>query len=199
MPTTPETTNVTQLPNLQVADKHEQAPMALDTVALDKVQQQSGRDAAGVSGEADSAWRKGLIKLLNDSLATELVCVLRYKRHHYTAHGLASPRIAEEFAVHADEELAHADRLARRIVQLDGQPDFAPQTLLERSHARYDDKLLLKDMIQANLTAERVAIEAYSQLVRLVGERDPTTRRLLEDILGEEQKHADELQGWLNE
>ncbi len=199
MPTTPETTNVTQLPNLQVADKHEQPPMALDTVALDKVRQQSGRDAAGVSGEADSAWRKGLIKLLNDSLATELVCVLRYKRHHYTAHGLASPRIAEEFAVHADEELAHADRLARRIVQLDGQPDFAPQTLLERSHARYDDKLLLKDMIQANLTAERVAIEAYSQLVRLVGERDPTTRRLLEDILGEEQKHADELQGWLNE
>ena len=205
MPTPQETTNVTKLPHLPqlphppVAEAHEHAPMALDTVALDKVRQQSGRGAAGASGEADSAWRRGLIKLLNDSLATELVCVLRYTRHHYTAHRLASPRIAEEFAVHAAEELVHADRLARRIVQLDGKPDFAPETLLERSHARYDDKLLLKDMMQANLTAERVAIEAYSQLVRLVGERDPTTRRLLEDILGEEQKHADELQGWLNE
>ena len=95
--------------------------------------------------------------------------------------------------------MAHADRLARRIVQLGGEPDFTPDTLLERSHAAYDDASALKDMIHADLTAERVAIEGYSQLVRLVGDRDPTTRRLLEDILGEEQKHADELQGWLAE
>ena len=188
MATHHETTNVKQIP----PEEHE--PMALDAAALDSVRRQAGRDGAG-----DALWRKGLIKLLNDSLATELVCVLRYKRHHYTAHGLASPRIAEEFAVHAVEELAHADRLARRIVQLGGQPDFAPDTLVARSHAAYDEGLHLKAMIQANLTSERVAIESYSQLVRLVGDRDPTTRRLLEDILGDEQKHADELQGWLAE
>ena len=193
MQTTAENSNVKQLP---LGDLHEQAPMALDTAALEKVRRTPAREPVV---DSDSVWRKGLIKLLNDSLATELVCVLRYKRHHYTAHGLASPRIAEEFAVHAAEEMAHADRIARRIVQLDGQPDFAPDTLLQRSHASYNEQLVLKDMIQANLTAERVAIEAYSQLVRLVGDRDPTTRRLLEDILGEEQKHADELQGWLNE
>ena len=147
----------------------------------------------------DSTWRKDVIRLLNDSLATELVCVLRYKRHHYTAHGLASPAIADEFMVHALEETVHADRLAKRIVQLGGQPDFSPDTLSQRSHAAYDDSLGLKAMIRANLIAERVAIETYGQLVKLMGDRDPTTRRLLEDILGEEQKHADELHGWLNE
>jgi bacterioferritin len=188
-----EPSNVKQMP---LADLHEQTPMVLDAAALEAVRRQSGRDAPTAG---DSLWRKGLIKLLNDSLATELVCVLRYKRHHYTAHGLASPRIAEEFAVHAGEEMGHADRLARRIVQLGGQPDFAPDTLTQRSHAAYDETLALKDMIKANLTAERVAIEGYSQLVRLVGDRDPTTRRLLEDILGDEQKHADELLGWLAE
>ena len=191
MSKTQEPSNVTQLPK---AEAHDHSPMALDDAALEQVRRQQGRDDPGA---AEALWRKGLVKLLNDSLATELVCVLRYKRHHFTAHGLASPRIAEEFAVHAGEEMVHADRLARRIVQLGGEPDFAPDALLRRSHAAYNDSAVLHDMIQANLTAERVAIESYSQLVRLVGERDPTTRRLLEDILGEEQKHADELQGWL--
>jgi bacterioferritin len=185
--------NVTQLP---LADLQDQQPLALDAAALENVRRQTGRD---VPGPAETLWRKGLIKLLNDSLATELVCVLRYKRHHYTAHGLASPRIAEEFAVHAAEEMVHADRLARRIVQMGGQPDFMPDTLTQRSHAAYNEAPALKDMILSNLTAERVAIEGYSQLVRLVGDRDPTTRRLLEDILADEQKHADELQGWLAE
>jgi bacterioferritin len=185
-----EPSNVKQMP------RPDPGPMVLDAAAIEAVRQRSGRDAPGA---AETLWRKGLIKLLNDSLATELVCVLRYKRHHYTAHGLASPRIAEEFAVHAAEEMTHADRLARRIVQLGGQPDFAPATLMARSHAAYDEAGSLAAMIEADLTAERVAIEAYSQLVRLVGDRDPTTRRLLEDILGEEQKHADELQGWLVE
>jgi bacterioferritin len=191
MTTPQEPSNVKQLPRGERADA---AHMALDLDALESVRRSVGRDTPSA---AESLWRKGLIKLLNDSLATELVCVLRYKRHHYTAHGLASPSIAEEFAVHAAEEMVHADRLARRIVQLGGQPDFAPATLVQRSHAAYDDASALASMIQADLTAERVAIEAYSQLVRLVGDRDPTTRRLLEDILGEEQKHADELQGWL--
>ena len=178
------------------ADAHQPVAMALDENALEQVRRNAGRKPGS---EADSQWRLGLVKLLNDALATELVCVLRYKRHHFTAHGLASPRIAEEFAVHALEEMGHADRLARRIVQLGGEPDLAPDTLLQRSHAPYDSSLLLKDMIRVNLTAERVAIEAYSQLVRLVGDRDPGTRRLLVDILADEQKHADELEGWLVE
>lgn len=171
-------------------------PLALDNAAIEAVRRQAGRPE---HGSAESVWRQGLIKLLNDALATELVCVLRYKRHHYTAHGLASPAIAEEFAVHAAEELAHADRLARRIVQMGGEPDFSPDTLTQRSHAGYDASPNLKAMIHANLTAERVAIESYAQMVRLVGDRDPTTRRLLEDILAEEEKHADELQDWLSE
>jgi bacterioferritin len=110
---------------------------------------------------------------------------------------LASPKIADEFLVHANEELGHADRLARRIVQLGGAPDFAPDSLLGRSHAAYDDATDLKAMIRANLVAERVAIEAYSQMIALVGARDSTTRRLLEDILADEQAHAEELSDWL--
>ncbi len=145
----------------------------------------------------DDADRQDIIKLLNDSLATELVCVLRYKRHHFTANGLASPKIAEEFLVHANEESAHADRIAKRIVQLGGSPDFSPDSLMARSHAAYDDSADLKSMIQANLTAELVAIEAYGQMVKLIGNKDTTTRRLVEDILGDEQEHADELKGWL--
>jgi len=183
-----ETTRHTQL------SLAEHAAPALDNVALDRVRRQSLQQQHSA---AELLWRKGVVKLLNDALATELVCVLRYKRHHYTAHGLASPAIAEEFAVHATEEMGHADRLARRIVQLGGEPDFSPETLLQRSHAGYDAALELASMIRANLIAERVAVESYSQLVRLVGDRDPSTRRLLEDILADEQRHADELQGWL--
>jgi bacterioferritin len=142
-------------------------------------------------------WREALIKLLNDSLATEIVCALRYKRHHFTADGLASPKIAEEFMVHAQEETAHADLLAKRIVQLGGEPDFSPDSLTQRSHADYDDSKDLKSMLRANLIAERVAIEAYSQSIALVGDKDPTTRRLFEHILSQEQEHADELKDWL--
>jgi len=170
--------------------------LQLDTQALEAVRRST---EAGAALPGDAAWRTALVKLLNDSLATELVCVLRYKRHHYTAQGLASTAIAAEFAVHAGEELAHADRLARRICQLGGEPDFAPATLVQRSHAAYDESPGLKAMIRANLVAERVAIEAYGQLVALVGDKDPTTRRLLEDILADEQKHAEELQGWLSD
>ncbi len=144
-------------------------------------------------------WREDIIKLLNDSLATELVCVLRYKRHHFTAAGLNSPKIAEEFLVHANEESGHADRLAQRIVQLGGKPDFSPDSLLGRSHAAYDESTDLKAMIKANLIAERVAIEAYSQIIALIGDKDSSTRRLLEDILSDEQEHADELSDWLTD
>ncbi|CAN5708811.1 ferritin-like domain-containing protein [soil metagenome] len=144
-------------------------------------------------------WREDIIKLLNDSLATELVCVLRYKRHHFTAKGLASPKIAEEFLVHAQEETAHADAIAERIVQLGGEPDFSPATLQERSHADYDESLDLKAMIKANLIAERVAIEAYSQMIMMIGDKDSTTRRILEGILSQEQEHADELSDWMTD
>ena len=132
-------------------------------------------------------------------LAAEIVCTLRYKRHYFTAKGLASPKIAEEFLVHANEETAHGDMLAERIVQLGGEPDFQPTTLLERSHADYDASLDLQAMIRANLVAERVAIEAYSQMIRLIGDKDSTTRRILESILSQEQEHAEELSDWLSE
>ena len=181
-------TNVTNLP------MPERRPMTLDTAALEAARH-SLEDGAVTPGQG--AWREELIKLLNDSLATELVCVLRYKRHHFTAEGLSSPKIAEEFLVHATEEAGHADRLARRIVQLGGKPDFSPDSLARRSHAAYDDSTDLKAMIRANLIAERVAIEAYSQIISLVGDKDSTTRRLLEDILSDEQQHADELADWL--
>jgi bacterioferritin len=144
-------------------------------------------------------WREDIIRLLNDALATEIVCTLRYKRHYFTAKGLASPKIAEEFLVHANEETAHADMIAERIVQLGGEPDFTPTTLVERSHADYDASLDLHAMIRANLIAERVAIEAYSQMIRLIGDKDSTTRRILESILSQEQEHADELSDWLTD
>ncbi len=143
--------------------------------------------------------RESIIKLLNDSLATELVCVLRYKRHHFMASGLSSPKIAEEFMVHAKEESEHADRIAKRIVQLGGEPDFSPSTLLERSHADYDESNDLKTMIRVNLVAERVAVETYRQMIRLIGDIDSTTRRLLEDILADEEEHAEELSDWMED
>jgi len=172
----------------------EHKPMALDSAALDAARH--SLDAGAVTPES-GPWREDIVKLLNDSLATELVCVLRYKRHHFTAVGLASPKIAEEFMVHAGEESGHGDRLARRIVQLGGTPDFSPDSLSARSHAAYDDSTELKAMIRANLVAERVAIEAYSQIIRLIGDKDPSTRRLVEDILADEQQHAEELSDWL--
>ncbi|MEJ1167704.1 ferritin-like domain-containing protein [Variovorax sp. CCNWLW235] len=142
-------------------------------------------------------WRDDVVKLLNDALATELVCVLRYKRHYFTANGVSSPAIAEEFLVHANEESAHADRIAERIVQLGGEPDFAPTHLLERSHAGYDESTDLQAMVRANLVAERIAVETYRQMIALIGDKDPTTRRMLEDILSDEEEHADELKDWL--
>jgi bacterioferritin len=142
-------------------------------------------------------WRDDVVKLLNDALATELVCVLRYKRHYFTANGVSSPKIAEEFLVHANEESGHADRIAERIVQLGGEPDFGPSRLLERSHADYDESTELQAMVRANLVAERIAVETYRQMIVLIGDKDPTTRRMLEDILSDEEEHADELKDWL--
>jgi bacterioferritin len=144
-------------------------------------------------------WRDDIVRLLNDALATELVCVLRYKRHYFTAHGIASPRIAEEFLEHANAEAGHADRIAERIVQLGGEPDFAPDRLLQRSHADYDESKDLRDMLRSNLVAERVAVETYRQMIELIGDKDPTTRRLLEAVLNDEEEHAEELKDLLDE
>ncbi len=169
--------------------------MTLDQSALDAVR--SSLDQGAIT-PAYGPHRDAIIKLLNGALATELVCVLRYKRHHFMASGASSPKIAEEFMVHANEEAGHADRIAERIVQLGGEPDFSPSTLLERSHADYNDSNDLKTMIRANLIAERIAIEAYRQMIALLADKDPTTRRMLEDILAVEEEHADELKDWLD-
>jgi len=168
--------------------------LELDTAALEAAKRSLEKGAVTPSY---GPWREDIIRLLNDALATELVCTLRYKRHYFTAKGLASPKIAEEFLVHANEETAHGDMIAERIVQLGGEPDFAPTTLTSRSHADYDESLDLQAMIRANLIAERVAIEAYGQMIKLIGDKDSTTRRMLESILSQEQEHADELSDWL--
>lgn len=169
-------------------------PLALDETALEAAATHLDDGAVTPSY---GPWRDGIVRLLNDALATELVCVLRYKRHHFTAHGMASPKVAEEFMVHANEEAAHADKLAQRIVQLGGEPDFSPDSLSCRSHADYDTSSELKAMVRANLVAERVAVESYRQMIGLIGDTDPTTRRLLEDILRDEEEHADEMKDLL--
>ena len=137
--------------------------------------------------------RTQVLKMLNESLATEIVCVLRYRRHHFMAKGIHGPAIAAEFLAHSNEELGHADLLAARIVQLGGEPDFAPRTLESRSHAEYIEGSNLQDFILENLVAERIAIESYRDFIAYLGDADPTTRRLLEGILAVEEEHADEL------
>lgn len=176
-----------------MADPH--APLKLDEAGLKAAR---GDLKDGAVTPAYGPWRDDIVKLLNGALATELICVLRYRRHHFMADGLESPTIAEEFLVHANAELGHADRLAQRIVQLGGDPDFNPVGLLERGHADYDQITDLKAMIKANLIAERIAVETYRQMIGLVGDKDSTTRRMLEDILADEEEHADELKDWMS-
>jgi bacterioferritin len=141
--------------------------------------------------------RETVLKLLNGSLATEIVCVLRYRRHHFMASGIQSKSAADEFLVHSNEEQGHADQLAQRIVQLGGAPDFSPQGLAERSHAEYVEGATLPDMIEEDLVAERIAIDSYRGFIQYLGDKDPTTRRMLESILAVEEQHAEELAGML--
>jgi bacterioferritin len=140
-----------------------------------------------------SADRENVLKLLNDSLATELLCVLRYRRHHFMARGIHSQSVAQEFLDHSNEEQGHADQIAERIVQLGGEPDFAPGSLIDRSHAEYVAGGTLASMIREDLVAERIAIDSYRDIIRYLGDQDPTTRRMLEGILAVEEQHADEL------
>jgi bacterioferritin len=140
-----------------------------------------------------TADRATVLQLLSESLATELVCVLRYRRHHFMARGIHSQSIAQEFLDHSNEELGHADQIAERIVQLGGAPDFAPDGLAGRSHAEYVQGDTLAGMIREDLVAERIAIDSYRDIIVYLGDRDPTTRRMLEGILAVEEQHADEL------
>jgi bacterioferritin len=137
--------------------------------------------------------REVVLNLLNEALATEIVCTLRYKRHYFMARGLFSETVAAEFLVHAQEEQAHADRISERIVQLGGAPDLNPSGLLTRSASEYQEGEDLLDMVKENLIAERIAIDTYKNMILYVGENDPTTRRMLEDILQKEEEHADDL------
>ncbi|GAA2137439.1 ferritin-like domain-containing protein [Actinomadura napierensis] len=138
-----------------------------------------------------------VIQVCNEALATEIVCTLRYKRHYYTATGIHAEAVAGEFLQHAAEEQQHADMLAERIVQLGGEPDFAPDTLTTRSHAEYDASRDLVAMIREDLVAERIAIASYTEIVQWIGDGDPTTKRVFEQILAQEEEHADDLRGML--
>jgi bacterioferritin len=140
--------------------------------------------------EAD---RKAIVELLNTALATEIVCVLRYKRHYFVTQGIRAKVVAAEFLEHANEEQAHADRIAARLMQLGENPDLNPATLLARSHAEYDEETSLHKMLEADLVAERIAIESYREMINFIGPRDPTSRRLLESILAQEEEHAEDL------
>lgn len=139
------------------------------------------------------AERTTVINLLNDALATEIVCTLRYRRHYFMAKGPTSKSVAAEFLEHSNEEQGHADQIAERIVQLGGEPNFSPDGLLTRSHAEYVEGSSLADMIKENLVAERIAIDSYREIVQYLGDKDPTTRRMMEEILAVEEEHADDM------
>ena len=168
-----------------------QASLLTDVATLRKRARQHIEE--GAITVSYSANRETVIKLLNEALATELLCVLRYRRHHFMAAGLSAKSVAQEFMDHSVEEQAHADQIANRIVQLRGEPDFSPDGLSSRSHAEYVEGESLVDMIKENLVAERIAIDSYREMINYLGESDTTTRRMLEGILAMEEEHADDL------
>jgi bacterioferritin len=170
-----------------VADK----PFLTDIKTLRERARQHIEDGAVTQGY--SADRETVIKLLNEALATEIVCVLRYRRHYFMAAGINAEGVAAEFLQHANEEQGHADQIAQRIVQLKGEPNFNPDGLLTRSHAEYVEGNSLTDMIREDLVAERIAIDSYREMINYLGNDDPTSRRMLEGILAMEEEHADDL------
>lgn len=163
----------------------------IDVMTLRKRARQHIEEGAVTEGyQADP---KLVVNILNEALATEIVCVLRYRRHHFMAQGVFAQPIAAEFLAHANEEQGHADRIAQRIVQLGGEPDFSPQGLQSRSHSEYVEGESLADMIKEDLVAERIAIDSYREIIEFLGSQDTTTRRMMEEILAVEEEHADEL------
>lgn len=166
-------------------------PFVMD---LQKIREDARKHMSdGPVTQSYGADRETVLKLCNDALATEIVCVLRYKRHHFMAKGINSEAVAAEFAEHAAEEQQHADSIAERIVQLGGEPDFAPDGLKTRSHSEYKEGANLTDMIKENLVAERIAIDTYREIIRYLGDKDVTTRRMFEEILAVEEEHADDM------
>jgi bacterioferritin len=147
----------------------------------------------GAVTEGYRADRDTVIRVLNEALATEIVCVLRYKRHHYMATGIHAQAVAQEFLEHSQEEQEHADKIAERITQLGGAPNFNPEGLLTRSHSQYVEGTSLVDMIREDLVAERIAIDSYGEIIRYLGDKDPTSRRVMEEVLAKEEEHADDM------
>ena len=172
-------------------NQSQQQPFLTDIKTLRERARQHLQNGAVTEGY--SADRETVVKLLNEALATEIVCNLRYRRHYFMAAGIDSQAAADEFLQHANEEQGHADQIAERIVQLGGQPNFNPQGLLTRSHAEYVEGTSLVDMIKEDLVAERIAIDSYREMVRYLGNDDPTSRRMMEGILAVEEEHADDL------
>ena len=173
-----------------------------DLVGLSDIQSLRARARKDIeTGAVTSGYaanREVVVKLLNEALATELVCVLRYKRHYFMAKGIHSESVKAEFLQHANEEMAHADRLAKRITELGGEPDFSPNGLSERSHAEYITGNSLNAMIKEDLIAERIAIESYREMIAYLADADPTTQQLLKEILAMEEEHADDLASLLD-
>jgi len=157
-------------------------------------QMENGAMTPGYKAKADV-----VLRLLNEALATELVCTMRYKRHYFMAKGIHSDSVKSEFLQHAQEEQVHADGLAERIVQLGGEPNFSPVGILDRSHSEYAEGTTLEDMIREDLVAERIAIDSYRQMIEYIGGDDPTTRRLLEEITAKEEEHAEDLASLLDD
>jgi bacterioferritin len=155
--------------------------------------------AEGAVTPGYSADRGVVLKLLNEALATEIVCTLRYRRHYFMAKGIHAEGVASEFLEHANEEQQHADQIAQRIVQLGGHPDFSPDGLSSRSHAEYVEGDTLEDMIKEDLVAERIAIDSYREIIAYLADADPTSRRLMEEILAKEEEHADDLSSLLED
>ncbi len=173
---------------------NERTPLTSITKIRERARQNIENGAITDSYKAD---RTKVLQLLNESLATEIVCVLRYKFHYYMASGIHSAQVAAEFLEHAQEEQGHADRICARIIQLGGKPNLSPKGLLERSHAEYIEGEDLKSMIKEDLIAERIAIESYTEVIRYIGDDDPTTCQMLREILATEEKHADDLSDFL--
>ena len=176
-------------------DASSKRPPLSDIKTLRERARQHIEKGAVTSGYA--ADREDVIKMLNEALATELVCVLRYKRHYFMAAGIHAAPVAAEFLQHATEEMSHADLIAKRIIELRGEPNFSPDGLAARSHAEYVEGDSLKSMIKEDLVAERIAIESYREMIAYLGDQDPTTHRLLEEILASEEEHAEDLSSLL--
>ncbi len=188
-------TNITNQQSSSAPAKGNAQPFLSDVQALRKRAREHIEEGAVTSNYGANA--EQVCRVLNEALATEIVCVLRYKRHYFMASGVASESVKAEFLAHANEEQAHADQIAERIVQLGGEPNLDPEGLSTRSHSEYVEGSSLRDMIKEDLVAERVAIESYREIIQWLGDKDPTTRKMLEGVLAVEEEHAEEMSSLL--